>query len=130
MGSYCIDDNTSNLYVEEFKHGGRMSPHAVMSQRFVDQQSFYGFRRDLTRFQKRSNMACTSTFSQDPDNQELEYEDLEALFNYQGDNFTENDEGDAPFYVPSCLETNRGQMYPGSELFQEFKGKQRGETLT
>lgn len=31
MGSYCIDDNTSNLYVEEFKHGGRMSPHAVMS---------------------------------------------------------------------------------------------------
>ena len=75
-----MDDNTSNF--EEYKqYGGRLSPHAVVSQRFFDQQSFYGFRRDLTRVQK-SNMAITSSFSQAPDNQELEYEDLEAIFNY------------------------------------------------
>ena len=36
MGSVC-DDNTSNLYGEEFKHGGRLSPHAVLSQRFFNQ---------------------------------------------------------------------------------------------
>ena len=45
------DGDTSNLpYYEEFKqHGGRLSPQAVLSQRFCDQQSFYGFRRDLTK---------------------------------------------------------------------------------
>mmetsp|Transcript_2216 Transcript_2216/g.2916 ORF Transcript_2216/g.2916 Transcript_2216/m.2916 type:complete len:126 (+) Transcript_2216:1245-1622(+) len=39
-GSICSvieNDNTSNLYAEEFKNnGGRMSPHAVLSQRFFD----------------------------------------------------------------------------------------------
>ena len=52
-------------------------------------------------------MACTSAFSQGPDNKELEYEDLEALFNYQGDHLTENDESEAPFYVPSCMDDRR-----------------------
>ena len=49
---------------------------------------------------------------------QLEYQDLEALFNYQGENFTENDESEVPFYVPSCMDEQRGnnRNYHGSEL--------------
>mmetsp|Transcript_43855 Transcript_43855/g.58132 ORF Transcript_43855/g.58132 Transcript_43855/m.58132 type:complete len:84 (+) Transcript_43855:257-508(+) len=76
-------------------------------------------------------MACTSAFSQGPDNKELEYEDLEALFNFQGDHLTENDESEAPFYVPSCMDDCRAPRFYGSELFQKYRGRhQREETLT
>ena len=52
-------------------------------------------------------MACTSSSSQAPNAQELEYEDLEALFNYQAEHLTDNEENEseAPFYVPSCMES-------------------------
>ena len=62
-----LDDNNSHIYEEIKQNGGRLSPHAVLSQRFFDQQSFYGFRRDLTRVQNQK-FGCTSSMSQAPDN--------------------------------------------------------------
>ena len=38
----------------------------------------------------------------------MDFEDLEALFVYQADHFTEHDfdESEQPFYIPGILETN------------------------
>ena len=72
-----------------------------------------------------------SAFSQGPDNKELEYEDLEALFNYQGDHMTENDESEAPFYVPSCMDARpRNPHRHGYHPIHKHRNKQREETLT
>ena len=62
-------------------------------------------------------MACTSSSSQAPNAQELEYEDLEALFNYQAEHLTDNEENEseAPFYVPSCMESQKLIRFCGSQ---------------
>ena len=67
--------------------------------------------------------------SQAPDNQELEYEDLEALFNYQADHLTENDESEVPFYVPSCMDSQQNIRNHGSELFVKEKNVQMASAL-
>lgn len=70
-----------------------------------------------------------SALSQGPDKKELEYEDLEALFNYQGEHLTEN-ESEAPFYVPSCMDSIHNSRRHYSSFFPKYCGKQRQETLT